>query len=123
MIDRLSAFSKKVGWLKPLFFIATVAALIVFGYVMLFEQGQDRDVYIIPSIIVVLWSLVGSLVLSIFPYVPAKPDKQYRFLTRLKIRLARGGFHLGSWIFCVLSAAVVWLTIKMLNVWRVEFFT
>ena len=121
MIDRLRAFSNKVVWLKPFFFIATVTALIVFGYVVLIEQGVDNDVYLIPSIVVVLWSLVCSLVLSIFPYVPPKPDKQERLLTRLKIRLARGGYHICFWLFCLLSGAVVWLTIRMLSVWRANF--
>ena len=121
MIDQLSAFSKKVVWLKPLFFFATAAAFIVFGYVVLVEEGADKDVYIIPSVVVVLWSLVCALLLSIFPYVPPKPDKQQRLFERLKIRLARGGYHLGSWIFCVLSVSVVWLTIRLLNVWRADF--
>lgn len=121
MIDYLSSFFKKVVWLKPLFFLTTAAALIVFGYVVLIERGAEKDVYLIPSIIVLLWSLVCSLLLSLFPWVPAKPDKQQRLLKRLKIRLARGVYHIGSWILCVLSAAVVWLTIRLLNVWRADF--
>ncbi len=121
MIDHLSAFSKKVVWLKPLFFITTAAAFIVFGYVVLIETGADKDVYIIPSIVGVLWSLVCLLLLSVFPYVPPKPDKQMRFYKRLKIRLARGGYHIGSLMFCVLSASVVWLTLKLINVWRADF--
>ncbi len=121
MIDYLSVFSKKVVWLKPLFFITTAAAFIVFGYVVLIEEGADKDVYIIPSIVVVLWSLVCSLLLSIFPYVPPKTDKQQRFLKRLKIRLARGGYHIGSLMFCVLSVSVVWLTLRLINVWRADF--
>lgn len=121
MIDYLSTFSKKVVWLKPLFFITTATASIVFGYVVLFEQGADKDVYLIPSVVVVLWSLVCSLLLSIFPYVPAKHDKQQGEFERLKIRLVRSGYHIGSWIFCVLSVSVVWLTIRLLNVWRADF--
>jgi len=121
MIDYLSVFSKKVVWLKPLFFITTAVAFIVFGYVVLIEEGTDKDVYIIPSIVVVLWSLVCSLLLSVFPYVPPKPDKQQRIFKRIKIRLARGGYHLGSLIFCVLSVSVVWLTLKLINVWLADF--
>lgn len=121
MIDHLSAFSNKVVWLKPWLFITTAAAFIVFGYVVLIAEGVDKDVYIIPSVVVVLWSLVSSLLLSIFPYVPPKPDEQQRLLKRLKIRLARGGYHIGSWICCILSASVVWLTIRLLSVWRADF--
>jgi len=121
MIDHLSAFSKKIVCLKPLFFVTTATAFIVFGYVVLIEEGADKDVYIIPSIVGLLWSLICSLLLSVFPYVPPKPDKQQRFLKRLKIRLVRGGYHISSLIFCVLSTSVVWLTLRLLNVWRADF--
>ena len=121
MIDHLRAFSKKVAWLKPLCFMTTATAFIVFGYVVFFEEGADKDVYIIPSIVGALWSLVCSVLLSVFPYVPPKADKQQRLAKRLKIRLARGGYHIGSLMFCVLSASVVWLTVSLINVWRSDF--
>ena len=121
MIDHLSSYSKKVVWLQPLFFIITAAAVIVFGYVMLIEEGSGKDVYIIPSVVAVLWSLVCSLLLSVFPYVPPKPDEQQRLVMRLKIRLIRGGYHIGSWIFCLLSALALWLTLRLLSVWRADF--
>ena len=88
---------------------------------MFIEEGSDKDVYLIPSVVVALWSLLCSLLLSVFPYVPPKPDKQQRLFERLKIRLASGSFHIGSWIFCVLSAVAVWLTIRLLSVWRADF--
>ena len=121
MIDHLSAFSQKAAWLKPLCFFTTAAAFIVFGYVVLIEETAAKDVYIIPAIVVVLWSLVCLVLLSFFPYVPAKPDKQQRLSMRLKIGLARGCYHLGSWAFCLLSVAVVWLTLRLLSVWLADF--
>lgn len=121
MIDYLRAFSKKAAWLQPIFFIITAAAFIVVGYVVFIEDGADKDVYIIPSIVGMLWSLVCSLLLSVFPYVPPKPDTKKRFLKRLKIRLARGGYYIGSLVFCVLGVATVWLTVKLLSIWRIEF--
>lgn len=117
MIDRLRALSHRAVWLKPLCLITAAAAVGVFAYVVLNDDGVNRDVFIIPSIVLGLWSLVCALMLSIFPYVPPKPEKQERFLRRLKTRLVRGAFHLGSWILCGLSVAVVWLTIRLLGVW------
>ena len=121
MIDRLSAFLKKVVWLKPLFFIAAAVSFLVFGYVVVFEQGAENDVYLIPSVVVALWSLLCALLLSVFPHVPPRPDGELQFFKRLKIRAARGGFHIGAWIFCVLSAVLVWLSVRMLSVWRADF--
>ena len=121
MIDYLRVFSKNFIWLKPLFYLTTAAAFILFGYVIFIEQGTDKDVYIIPSIVGLLWSLVCSLLLSVFPYVPPKPDQQQPFPRRLKIGLTRAGYHIGSLIFCVLSVSVILLTLKLLNVWRTDF--
>ncbi len=84
MIDHLSTFVKKFVWLKPLFFITTATAVIVFGYVVLIGNGADKDVYIIPSIVGVLWSLVCLLLLSVFPYVPPKPGKHQHFFKAFK---------------------------------------
>lgn len=121
MIDHLSEFAKKVVWLKPSFFITTATAIIVLGYVVLIGNGADKDVYIIPSIVGVLWSLVCLLLLSVFPYVPPKPGKHQRLFKRLKIRLVRGCYHVGLLFFCLLSASIVWLTIRLMNVWVADF--
>ena len=122
MIDRLSVFLKNIIWLKPLFFLTTVTAFIVFGYIVFFAKGADKDVYIIPCIVSTLWSLICWLLLSLFPYVPPRADKQKRFVIRLKIRLIRGVYHIGSLIFVALSGLVLLLTFRLLNVWRVDFF-
>ena len=121
MIDHLSVFSRKIVWLKPLFFLTTVAAIIVFAYVVLIENGADKEVYIIPCVVGVLWSLVCLLLLSVFPHVPPKPEMQQRFYKRLKIRLARGCYYIVSLIFVVLSASALLLTFRLLNVWRADF--
>lgn len=121
MIDRLRTISQRSGWLKPLLYVAAGAALVVFGYVIFIESGTATDVYIIPSIVVVLWSLVGLLVLFIFPGVPPEPGRHQRLVKRLKIRLIRMGYHLAAWSFCALSAIVVWLTIRIVSIWLADF--
>ena len=121
MIDHLSVLSRKVVWLKPLFFLTTVAAFIVFGYVVLIGKSADKEVYIIPCVIGVLWSLVCLLLLSAFPHVPPKPDMQMRFCNRLKIRLVRCGYYIFSLVFVVLSASAFLLSFRLLNVWRADF--
>lgn len=121
MIDHLSAFSKKVAWLKPLLFITAAAAFIVFGYIVLIEEGVEKDVYLIPSVTIALWSLVCALLPSVFPYVPPAPDKQQRLFERLKIRLTRGCYHIASWVFFVLSVLIVWLTIRLLSIWHADY--
>jgi energy-coupling factor transporter transmembrane protein EcfT len=121
MIDYLSAFSRKVVWLQPLFFCTTVAAIFVFAYVVLSGNSADKEVYIIPCIVGLLWSLVCLVLLFAFPHVPPQPENQQRFYSRLKIRLARGCYYVFAVFFVVLSASAILLTFKLLNVWRIDF--
>jgi fatty acid desaturase len=121
MIDHLRAFSKKAVWLKPFLLISTAAAFVVFCYVVFFGEGAETDVYIIPSVVGVLWSLLFLFLLAVFPYVPPKPSRQKRLPERLKVRLARGLYHIGSLMFCAISATALWLTLRLLNVWHADF--
>lgn len=121
MIDHLSTFSKKIVWLLPLFLVATAFSFIVFGYVVFIEKGTNSEIYIIPSIIGLLWSLICSLLLSVFPYVPPKPDKHQRLFQRVKIHLIRGSYHLGALCLCTISVTLVLLTLRLFNVWRVDY--
>ncbi|MFT5699637.1 MAG: hypothetical protein ACI8ZB_002498 [Desulforhopalus sp.] len=121
MIDYLSVFSRKIIWLKPLFFLTTVAAIIVFAYVVLIKNGAGKEVYIIPCVVGLLWSLVCLLLLLTFPHVPPKPEMQQPLHKRLKIRLVRAFYYIVSLIFVMLSASALLLTLRLLNVWRADF--
>lgn len=119
MIDYLSAFTKKTIWLKPLIVFTIVAALILFGCVVFFSNDADNDVYIVPSLVCVLWSLVCWLLLSIFPHVPP-PEKQKSFFSRVKTSMVRIAYYILAMIFILLSGFMTLLTVKLLNVWIVE---
>ena len=120
MIDKLRGFSRKAAWLVPGLFAVAGLAAVVFGYVVLAYEGHDSDGYLIPCIIVLLWSLGGAILLLIFPYVPPKPEIGIRFAQRFKIRLLRAWYHLASWGFCLFTVILFWLTFKLANVWRVN---
>ena len=122
MIDYLSTFSKKTMWLKPLFLFITVVATIVFGYVLFTGNGTGGNIYIIPSIVTVLWSLICWCMLSFFPNVPPKVGKQQKNRVRLKNSIVRGSYYVVSYCFIILNVLVLLLTLKLLSVWRVDFY-
>ncbi len=121
MIDALRTFSKKIIWLRPLFFITAALAIVVFGYVVFFETGAEKEILIIPCVVGVLWSLVCLFLISTFPYVPAKATTAERFYQRLKTKLTRTFYYLVSCLFIALSAIALFLTVRLFNVWRGDF--
>lgn len=121
MIDRLSSFSSRLIWLKPFLYGMVLLACAVFGYVVIFVDPTSQDLYLIPCVVALLWSFASVFLLSIFPYVPPKPSKEVRSFKRLKIRLVRGFYHVVSWVFVAISASFVWLSVKLLNIWHMDF--
>ena len=118
MIDRLRDFLKKITWLTPIFITSTVLAFVVFGYVII--AGPATDKYVIPAIVMMLWSLVCSLLLLYFPHVPQKSDRQQGIFRRWKTGFLRTLYRIGLFLFCLLSALALWLTLRLLNIWRME---
>ena len=121
MIDSLRKLSKKAVWLKPVLLIASFAAFIVFGFVVLFTSGADKDIYIIPSIVCLLWSLSLWLLLSIFPHVPQRADRKDKFYRRFKIGAVRAAYHMVALVFLLISIFTIFLSLKLGNVWRRDF--
>ncbi|GAA4887051.1 hypothetical protein [Ferrimonas pelagia] len=121
MIDRIRTLSLRLIRLKPICTGMALVSSLVFGYVVLFEADASKDIYLIPSVMLLLWSLLSLSLLSSFPYVPPTPTGDVRLIKRLKIRLIRLLYHIASWLFLALSMTTLWLSLRLLNVWRVAF--
>lgn len=121
MIDQLRDFAKKVAWLQPFFILAAVATLLLFGYLVLLVDSAAAEVYVIPCIVALLWSLLCLLLLIFFPGVPKSPGEQLKFWTRIKIRFIRTVYRIGLLLFILLSGVAIWLSLRMLGVWRAGF--
>lgn len=123
MIDSLRLFSKKFTWLKPLLLLITAASICIFVYVIFFVSGSAQDIYLVPSIVSLLWVLMCWLILAVFPEVPAQLDKRQGFILRLKNGMMRCAYYLFSLIFVVLTLLILILTLKIFAVWYIEFYT
>ncbi|RCU51475.1 hypothetical protein DU002_03090 [Corallincola holothuriorum] len=121
MLEVLNSASTKAGWLKPVVTIASVVSLSAFLYVVLIAEGASKDVYLIPSVVVFLWTLLFSFLLAVFPNIPAVPDKSCNLLFRAKVRVVRWFYYIVAAFFLVATLAVVLLSMRILNVWRIDF--
>lgn len=123
MIDRLRTLSLKIFWLKPISYVVAFGACWLFGYVVLYEPGASKDVYLIPSVVAFLWSVIciSISIVSFFPYVPAKSEKGLVFFRRIKVQLVRFFYHLVLWVFIALSLTIAWLSFRLINVWYASF--
>jgi hypothetical protein len=121
MLDALEIVTKRFRWTKPLVFIIGVVFLSLF-LASIFGLGRiESDIYLIPSVLGVIWSALFFFMVSTFPYVPPKPTKDTKFFEKIKVRFKRGIYHVFSVIFVFLTIALFSLSFKMVGIWRTDF--
>jgi len=117
MIDYVSALSLRLKWLIPCSIFLAFGAFLLFGYVVLSNPSESKDIYLIPSILALLWSLITLSILSAFPHVPAKASKEIPYLERVKVSVTRFFYHLLALVFIVLSIVTLWFSIRLITIW------
>ncbi len=121
MLEALSAISTRLYWTKP---IALLLGTVFFGVFVtsIFDLGGfDSDALLIPGLLGVIWSATYYLFLNIFPSVPSRPGVEVKLFTRAKIRFQRGMYYLLGLILVALSVVLLFLSFKLLGIWRAEF--
>ena len=118
MIDSLRAITRRTQWLKLPAIILVIASTALFGYIILGSTGiASDDLYLIPSTVSLLWSIMACVFLFGFPHAPEKPNQSHGFFRRIIIRLQRF-FYFGLAIVCLgLTGAVAFYSYKLLNIW------
>ena len=121
MLNIFSAISTRLSWSKP--FVA-ILGLICFGIFILSILGLgyfDSEIFMIPSLLLGLWSGLYFMLLSTFYSVPPAPVRDLNFFKKMKIRLIRGLYYFLGAVFIVLTLAVVVISFKFSGVWRAEY--
>ena len=121
MLGALNVIATNARWLKPVIKLASLASLSAFLYVVFLAEGANRDVYLIPSVVALIWTLLLYILLATFPNVPAAPDKSRNLFFRIRLRVVRLFYHILAVLFLLFTIAVVILSLRILNVWRIDF--
>ena len=114
MIDLLRRFSQRyLHWRRPLLIavaVATVGVLLS----LLSDRQHPLSTALIPSLLLLLWSLTGYLVLVTFPQLPGPPGSRMPLLQRWLIHCQRALYSLLALVLLLLSLATSWLSLRLL---------
>lgn len=118
MLNFFTKLSTKFIWVKPLAIVTSLLFMGLFCYAVIVEDGGENDVYIIPSIMGFIWSLLLISIISLFTNVPDIPSSDEKFFNRIKIRIKRGFYHLLSFLFVIITIAIILLTLRTFLIWQ-----
>lgn len=109
MLDFLEKLTARLGFLRPVSLVSASAGLLLLA-VSLFTA--DLQHWLMPSLLLLLWSLLCYSFLTLFRDLPASPSGQAGLLLRLKSRLFRGAYWLLALIFLLLTLGILGMTLR-----------
>ena len=117
MIERLQRIATILHRFRALITFLGITSLGVFSLSMFNNPWIDGNVWLIPSLLLLCWSLALFTLLSLFQRIPDKVDKTSPWRKRLSNSFRRGAYGLAGAAFVALSSALLMLTYQLLRAW------
>lgn len=117
MIERLQRIATILHRFRALITFLGFTSFGVFSISMLNNPWIDGNVWLIPSLLLLCWSLALFSLLSLFQRIPDKVDKTSPWRKRLSNSFRRGAYWLAGAAFVALSSALLMLTYQLLRAW------
>ncbi len=117
----IEKYADKLLPFKPFILLIILLSFISVITIVVTSDSHQEDVFLIPSILLLIWSLVFFNLINLFANAPRKPTKNDAFFLKIKIRLKRAWYHFLSLIFILISITAIFFTMKLLGVWFLRY--
>ena len=117
MIDQLGRIAQTLQFLRIPTIVVGIASLIVLTVVIFTSQTHEDDIYLIPSIVGLLWAVTTYSFLTGFNSVPHKAEHSWKFFRRVKRNLIRTWYWLLAITFLGTSILAMFVTFRIASIW------
>jgi hypothetical protein len=102
--------------------VAVGAIALAFTVTTVFNsKSHAEDLFLIPSIIALLWAMSTYFFIITFCSIPQKPDQSLPFVSRIKTKAYRLWYWLIGVIFLTTTIAAVAITYRMISIWLKDY--
>ena len=117
MIVQFQRFAQKLRVLHVPALVVGISSILAIIATVFFSQSREGDRFLVPAIVALLWAMSTYGFIESFRSVPAPVTQSMSWFARLGRRLRRAWYWLIASIFIVVSAAAVFVALRMLAVW------
>ena len=121
MIEKFGTIVKIIRPARPVFFLLSVISFLSFLYLLLAGRPLDQDRYIIPAIVVFLWSLSACAFIDNFSGMQELTVDEAGFWKRLRLRLQRAWYWLIALVFTAATLFGLALSYKLVSIWLKDY--
>ncbi len=118
MLLRMQSIARRLLPLKNVWLLLILGFGVAFLMNIFGVEPVAKDIYLIPILIGLLWSLLLYSFVGLFQEIPASPLPEQSFLQRLKARIRRGMYWLLGIFTVAVSFSVVVVTVRLFGVWE-----
>jgi len=121
MIDKLGKLSKSIQFLRLPAIGISLLCLISAIYIVLTSRSMEEDIYFVPSLIGLIWSISALSFLLTFHSVPEKADSSFSFFRRIGRGIRRGWYWFLGFAFIAISIAAIITSYRIISIWFREY--
>ncbi len=111
----LKNLAQRLFILKPVLNLIFMIGIVVIAFLFIKGSIEQQNSYALPSLLLATWSLLLSALIGLLVNTPSHEHTSKGWLSGIKHRLAKGMFRLVASAFVIISLALLYATIKLLN--------
>jgi membrane protease YdiL (CAAX protease family) len=117
MIDRFTKIADALQFLRLPSVVVGLVCLVGAVTIVVSSNSHGGDLYLIPSVVGMLWAIATYTFLASFRSVPPKAASSWGLFRRLKRRAVRTGYWFMAAVFLATTVGVIVVSYRMLAVW------
>tara|TARA_R110000772_G_scaffold20572_6_gene57305 strand:- start:907 stop:1251 length:345 start_codon:yes stop_codon:yes gene_type:complete len=107
--------AQRLFFLQPLLNLIFIAGIILIIILFIYGSIENQNTYALPFLLFAVWSLLLSALIGVLVQTPSSEKIAKGWFSGLKNRLGRALFSLVLLLFILISLALLYATIKLLN--------
>lgn len=109
------ALAQRLFFLKPLLNLIFIAGIISIIILFIYGSIEHQNTYALPFLLFAVWSLLLSALIGVLVQTPSSKKIAKGWFNGLKNRLGRALFSSVLVLFILISLALLYATVKLLN--------
>ncbi|MCB1666124.1 MAG: hypothetical protein KDI28_10105 [Pseudomonadales bacterium] len=118
MLETLQRLVQRFLWARPWCLLLSLVGLGIVVRALALTDTEVGDGGMIPGLLLFVWALMARSFLNLFAGVPAPALAGAGFVTRVKVALHRGLYHVFLYLFMLVTAFLLLTSWKLFGAWR-----
>ncbi len=121
MIDKLQKVAQAIQILRLPSIAVGIIGLVSTVIIIFNSSSHEDDLFLIPSIVALLWAMSTYFFIVTFRLIPEKPSKSLKLIAKLKQNISRGWYWFIGIIFLGTTLAAMALSYRMVSIWLKDY--